>query len=74
MSQLFNQPQRQSIAGIIIFFGYNLQKFLRSLWIPILYILFKRNDQTIEVLIGILIISIYYIGNLILNIYCMFVF
>ena len=58
MSQLFNQPQRQSIAGIIIFFGYNLQKFLRNLWLPILYILFKRNDQTIEVLIGILIISL----------------
>ncbi len=58
MSQLFNQPQRQSIAGIIIFFGYNLQKFLRNLWIPILYILFKKNDQTIEVLIGIFIISL----------------
>ncbi|REG97984.1 PH domain-containing protein [Flavobacterium aquicola] len=44
MSADFNQPQRQSIVGILVMFVYSLQAYAKALW-PILVIwIFKFNE------------------------------
>ncbi|MBF4472012.1 PH domain-containing protein [Flavobacterium sp. HJJ] len=44
MSADFNQPQRQSIVGILVLFFYSLQEYAKALW-PILVIwIFKFNE------------------------------
>jgi len=44
MSANFNQPQRQSIVGILVMFFYSLQEYAKALW-PILVIWFFKFNE-----------------------------
>lgn len=44
MSTDFNQPQRQSIVGILVMFFYSLQEYAKALW-PILVVWIFKFDE-----------------------------
>jgi putative membrane protein len=39
----YNQPQKQSVKGLLVLFVYQFQEILRQFWIPLLYLFFKLN-------------------------------
>ncbi|AOW10098.1 PH domain-containing protein [Flavobacterium gilvum] len=57
MSADFNQPQRQSIVGILVMFFYSLQVYAKALW-PILVVwIFKFNEiNKVYLLLGTLVV------------------
>ncbi|PZX92731.1 hypothetical protein DOS84_14855 [Flavobacterium aquariorum] len=57
MGSDFNQPQRQSIVGILVMFVYSLQGYAKALW-PILVIWIFKFDQINKfyLLIGIIVV------------------
>lgn len=40
----FNQPQRQSVTGILVMFADTLQKILRAMWVPLAVFIFKARE------------------------------
>jgi putative membrane protein len=56
MNQTFSSPQRQSMAGILIFFGYNLQKMVRNFWFFIIYIFYQQHEHLVKIIIGSLVL------------------
>lgn len=44
MTTDFNQPQRQSIAGVLIMFVFSLQGFVKAFWPILLLWIYKFND------------------------------
>jgi putative membrane protein len=58
----FNQPQRQSIVGVLVMFLYSLQKFAKAFWPVLVITILKFKDfNTIDVVIGIAIVVAFFI-------------
>lgn len=56
MTPSFNSPQRQSIAGILIFFGYNVQKLIRHFWFFIIYLFYQHHQHVFKIVLGTLVL------------------
>ncbi|OOV26530.1 hypothetical protein BXU11_13745 [Flavobacterium sp. LM5] len=59
----FNQPQRQSLAGVLIMFVFTLQGFVKAFWPILLLWIYKFNDANkIYLLIGGIVFFIAMVG------------
>lgn len=59
----FNQPQRQSIAGVLIMFVFTFQGFVKAFWPILLLWIYKFNDANkIYLLIGGIVFFIAMVG------------
>lgn len=63
----FNSPQRQSLAGVLIFFGYNLQKLIRHFWFFIIYIFYQHHQHVLKIAIGIFVLLLIILAISFLN-------
>lgn len=61
MNPDFAAPQRQSKKGIIILALISYGKLLKNFWFVVLYILFKKKEYTVELLILLVIVSLVFV-------------
>ena len=48
----FSEPQRQSQAGLVLIFASTLYRFVRNLWVLLIYFFVRQTDQSMLLLIG----------------------